>query len=162
MAAPILTVPGILWFSLLQNPYAHKIPCFRGGGWKCQFYFYGRGDLSDMRKRALSIDSLSEGSSEIATQAAWERGRKRKFPKAVARGCKRSLDPESEKPLALVQNGVALAQKRFCKVQKALGRPLLAGSKTPCAPSRSHFREFPTFDPLSQAAWFVSQVKFQF
>ena len=24
---------------------------FRRGGWKCQFYFYGRGDFSDFRAR---------------------------------------------------------------------------------------------------------------
>ena len=56
MAAPILWAPGIFWFFLLDNPHAHKIPLFRGGvlgffrkgGWKCQFYFYGRGDFSDL------------------------------------------------------------------------------------------------------------------
>ena len=54
MAAPILWAPGIFWFFLLENPHAHKIPPFRGGcwgflegGWKCQFYFYGRGDFSE-------------------------------------------------------------------------------------------------------------------
>ena len=56
MAAPILWAPGIFWFFLLENPHAHKIPLFRGGGvmgffgrggWKCQFYFYGRGDFSE-------------------------------------------------------------------------------------------------------------------
>ena len=53
MAAPILWAPGIFWFFLLENPHAHKIPPFGGGcwdfldrgGWKCQFYFYGRGDF---------------------------------------------------------------------------------------------------------------------
>ena len=37
------------------KPHAHKIPPFRGGvlgffrrgGWKCQFYFLGRGDFSE-------------------------------------------------------------------------------------------------------------------
>ena len=44
--------------------YAHRIPCFEGGGLfflgggegggrKCQSYFYGRGEFSDFR-RALS------------------------------------------------------------------------------------------------------------
>ena len=56
MAAPILWAPGMFGFFLLENPHAHKIPPFRGGvvvflegggGWKCQFYFYGRGDFSD-------------------------------------------------------------------------------------------------------------------
>ena len=54
MAAPILWAPGIFWFFLLEKPHAHKIPPFRGGrgffgreGWKCQFYFYGRGDFSE-------------------------------------------------------------------------------------------------------------------
>ena len=31
MAAPILWVPGILVFFLLEKPHAHKIPPFRGG-----------------------------------------------------------------------------------------------------------------------------------
>ena len=30
------------------------------------------------------------------------------------------------------------------------------GSKRPFAPSRNHFREFPVFDPLCQAAWFAT------
>ena len=54
MAAPILWAPGNFWFFLLENPHADKIPHFRGelvfvwkGGWKCQFYFYGRGDFSE-------------------------------------------------------------------------------------------------------------------
>ena len=44
---------------LPENPHGHKIPAFRGGGgiwaflegggWKCQFYFYGRGDFSENR-----------------------------------------------------------------------------------------------------------------
>ena len=32
MAAPILWAPGIFRFFLLENPRAHKIPPFRGGG----------------------------------------------------------------------------------------------------------------------------------
>ena len=56
MAASILWAPGIFWFFLLENPHAHKIPPFRaggvgvswkGGGWKCQFCSYGRGDFSE-------------------------------------------------------------------------------------------------------------------
>ena len=50
-----------LSFFSLENPYAHKIPRFRGGvvgffggGWKCQFYFYGRGDVSEYRCLYLS------------------------------------------------------------------------------------------------------------
>ena len=31
MAAPILWVPGIFWFFLLEKPHTHKIPRFRGG-----------------------------------------------------------------------------------------------------------------------------------
>ena len=58
MAAPILWAPGIFWFFLLENPHAHKIPPFGGGvlgfsrrgGWKCQFYFYGRGDFSEFSR----------------------------------------------------------------------------------------------------------------
>ena len=54
MAAPILWKPGIFAFFLQENPYAHTILRFRGGGiWvflggKCPFYFYGRGDSSDI------------------------------------------------------------------------------------------------------------------
>ena len=32
MAAPILWAPGIFWLFLQENPHAHKIPPFRGGG----------------------------------------------------------------------------------------------------------------------------------
>ena len=32
MVAPILWAPGIFWFFLLENPHAHKIPPFKGGG----------------------------------------------------------------------------------------------------------------------------------
>ena len=62
MAAPILWAPGIFCFFLLENPHAHKIPPFRGGfwvfleggGWKCQFYVYGRGDFSEQGRPILS------------------------------------------------------------------------------------------------------------
>ena len=50
---------GFFWFSQLRNPNAHKNPpffgggggggvlgSFIGGGRKCEFYFYGRGDFS--------------------------------------------------------------------------------------------------------------------
>ena len=44
-----------------KNPHAHKIPPFRGGvvgflergGWKYQFYFYGRGDCSEFTKNTV-------------------------------------------------------------------------------------------------------------
>ena len=60
-AAPILWVPGIFWFFLLETPRAHNIPRFRGGGgswvfwkgWKCQFYLHGRGDFSDKKKNLV-------------------------------------------------------------------------------------------------------------
>ena len=32
LAAPIFWAPGIFWLFLLENPHAHKIPRFRGGG----------------------------------------------------------------------------------------------------------------------------------
>ena len=32
LAAPILLAPAFLLFFLLENPHAHKIPRFRGGG----------------------------------------------------------------------------------------------------------------------------------
>ena len=40
MAAPILWAPGIFGFFLLENPHAHKIPPFRGGGGRG---FFGEG-----------------------------------------------------------------------------------------------------------------------
>ena len=58
MAAPILWAPRISVFVLQENLHVHKIPPFRdggvfwvlgGGGGKCRFYFYGRGDFSDLR-----------------------------------------------------------------------------------------------------------------
>ena len=61
MAAPILWAPRISVFFLQEkNLHVHKIPRFRGGGgilgWrgKCRFYFYGRGDVSELRKRVLT------------------------------------------------------------------------------------------------------------
>ena len=53
MAAPILWAPG-MFGSFCWKPHAHKTPRFRGGvfwkgGWKCQFYFYGCGALSETR-----------------------------------------------------------------------------------------------------------------
>ena len=59
MDAPILWAPGIFGLFLLENPHAHKIPPLGGvlfffeGGWKCQFYFYGRGDF--FRHSQLSL-----------------------------------------------------------------------------------------------------------
>ena len=51
------------WLFLLEKPHAHKIPRYRGGGgcwgflegggWKCQFYFYERGDFSELRRRSV-------------------------------------------------------------------------------------------------------------
>ena len=53
MAAPILWTPGKNAFFLQENLHVHKIPRFGGGGFwvwggggKCRFYFYGRGDFS--------------------------------------------------------------------------------------------------------------------
>ena len=43
MAAPILWAPGILGFFLLENPHAHKIPPFFGGGVLGFFRRGGRG-----------------------------------------------------------------------------------------------------------------------
>ena len=48
MAVPILWAPGIFWFFLLETPLTIKFLVLGGavgfleGGWKCQFYFYGR------------------------------------------------------------------------------------------------------------------------
>ena len=60
MAAPILWVPGIFGFFLLETPMPIKylllgggglLGFLEGGGWKCQLHFYGRGDSSDFRTR---------------------------------------------------------------------------------------------------------------
>ena len=45
MAAPILWAPGIFWFFLLENPHAHKIPPFRGGGFLGFFVFLEGGGV---------------------------------------------------------------------------------------------------------------------
>ena len=63
--------------------------------------------------------------------------------KWLGEGAKGLLDPASKRPLALVRNGVAPAEKRVWVVQKTLGRPLRSldpkESKRPCAPSPNHF-----------------------
>ena len=41
MAAPILWAPGIFGLFLLENPHAHKIPPFRGGGGVLGFFRRG-------------------------------------------------------------------------------------------------------------------------
>ena len=54
MAAPILWAPGMFWFFLLETLMPIKLLVLGaggggfegGGGWKCQFYFYGHGDFS--------------------------------------------------------------------------------------------------------------------
>ena len=46
MAVPILWAPGIFWFFLLENPHAHKIPPFRGGGWVLGFLEGGGGSAN--------------------------------------------------------------------------------------------------------------------
>ena len=54
MAAPILWAPGILWLFLLENPHAHQIPRFKGGG--------------------VSWDFLRGGGAEVPTLFLWARG----------------------------------------------------------------------------------------
>ena len=46
MAPPILWAPGILCFLLLENPHAHKIPPFRGGGGVLGFLRKGGGSAN--------------------------------------------------------------------------------------------------------------------
>ena len=60
MAAPILWAPGFFAFYLQENLNAHKISRFGGGGilgfvggGECRFYFYRRGDFSELEKRHL-------------------------------------------------------------------------------------------------------------
>ena len=76
-----------------------------------------------------------------------------KIPRKWLReGAKGLLDPGSENPLALV----APVQQQVSEgARDPWETLLLPGSKRPFAPSRTHFREFSTFDPLSQAAWFA-------
>ena len=72
MAAPILWAPRISVFFLQENLHVHKIPRFRGGvfwvwgGGECPFYFYGRGDFSDMR--------FCGGGGEVPILFLWARG----------------------------------------------------------------------------------------
>ena len=73
MAAPILWTPGKMRPFCRKN-HVHKIPRFRGGGilgWggggKCRFYFYGRGDFSDKHR------AISRGRVKIAAASAENR-----------------------------------------------------------------------------------------
>ena len=61
----------------------------------------------------------------------WRLPKKGQSSKVVRTGCNRFFffDSASKKPLALVQNGVAPVQQRFCGVHKTLGRLLLPRSK---------------------------------
>ena len=90
--------------------------------------------------------------TRIANQAAWERASKiGNSRKCLGEDAKGRLDPASEKPLALAQNGVAPVKKRFRRVQETLGRPWLSGStKRPCAPFRNHFKGNSLFSIESQ------------
>ena len=63
MAAPILWAPGIFGSFCWKTPMPIKFLLLGGGGgmifllkggWKCQFYFYGRGDFSDNMSQAWS------------------------------------------------------------------------------------------------------------
>ena len=74
---------------------------------------------------------------------------KGKSAKVGRRGCNRSFAPGEQKASC---TGVAPVQKRFWVVQKTLGRPLLPGSKRPCAPSPNHFGRFSLFGPRSAAS----------
>ena len=56
MPAPILWAPGKIAFFLQENPMSIKFLVLGGGGYfgfwgggGCRFYFYGRGDFSDLR-----------------------------------------------------------------------------------------------------------------
>ena len=53
MAAPILWAPGILWFFLLENPHAHKIPRFRGG--ELVFFLEGGGASANLMFMGVGI-----------------------------------------------------------------------------------------------------------
>ena len=77
MAGPLLWAPGF-FFSvfLLKNPHAHKVlrlggggvgVFWKGGGWKCQFYFYGRGDFPDKKSPPLPGDGALSSTRQAAT-----------------------------------------------------------------------------------------------
>ena len=71
MAVPILWVPGILGFFLLENPHAHKIPPFRGGGsW---FFWKGGGGSANYIFMGVGIFPIFVSDSAPSTQASQNR-----------------------------------------------------------------------------------------
>ena len=79
----------------------------------------------------------------IANQSTWERGRNRKSPKVVRRGCKRSFEPRERKASC---TGVAPVQTGLHMVQETLGGPLGRGSKDLLHPLLTTFGDFLIFD----------------
>ena len=59
MAAPILWAPGKIAFFLQENLHAHKIPCFRGGGYFGFFLGGGSADFIFMDARIFLICLLT-------------------------------------------------------------------------------------------------------
>ena len=64
MAAPVLWAPVILWFFLLENPHAHRIPPFRGGG--VHGFFWKGGGSAGFIFMGVGIFPI-EGSAERTT-----------------------------------------------------------------------------------------------
>ena len=68
LAASILWAPGTFQFFLRENPHAHKILCFWGGGlrflaregWKCQSYFHGHRDFLALTKSVWDFQVYSQ------------------------------------------------------------------------------------------------------
>ena len=64
MAAPILWAPGIFAFFLLENPHAHKIPLFRGGGGSWVFLEGGGGSVNFIFM-GVGIFPISKGAFQL-------------------------------------------------------------------------------------------------
>ena len=82
----------------------------------------------------------------------------RKSRKWLREGAKGVLDPKSKGPPSVsctFRNLFCTGATLSCTGARGF---LLPESKRPFAPSRNHFREFPIFDPFSQAAWFPTQT----
>ena len=78
MAAPILWTRGKMAFFLQENRHVHKIPRFRGGmlglggGGKCRFYSYGRGNFSEQKQIFGAQGAMMDTHALSLTACAWQ------------------------------------------------------------------------------------------